>query len=105
MKGAKAGTLVFSCLKDKPAAEMAQILFPLFEQVILTPIHSPRATEMRELENAAKATGVPAVSAGSVREALHWAEKRGQGGAVVVSGSIYLVGEVRPLLLSEEGIL
>jgi folylpolyglutamate synthase/dihydropteroate synthase len=36
-----------------------------------------------------------------VREALQWAEKRGQGGAVVVSGSIYLVGEVRPLLLSE----
>jgi dihydrofolate synthase/folylpolyglutamate synthase len=105
LKGAKAGTLVFSCLKDKPAAEMAQILFPLFEQVILTPIHSPRATEMRELEIAAKATGVSAVSAGSVREALQWAEKRGQGGAVVVSGSIYLVGEVRPLLLSEEGIL
>jgi len=101
LKETKAGTLVFSCLKDKPAGEMAQILFPLFEQVILTPIHSPRATEMAELEAAAKATGVAAVSAGSVREALQWAEKRGQGGAVVVSGSIYLVGEVRPLLLSE----
>jgi dihydrofolate synthase/folylpolyglutamate synthase len=100
-KGTKAGTLVFSCLKDKPAAEMAQILFPLFEQVILTPIHSPRATEIAELEIAARATGVPAVSAGSVHEALQWAEKRGQGGVVVVSGSIYLVGEVRPLLMSE----
>ena len=26
--------LVFSCLRDKPLAELAQILFPLFEQVI-----------------------------------------------------------------------
>jgi folylpolyglutamate synthase/dihydropteroate synthase len=29
------GTLIFSCLRDKPVAEMAQILFPLFDQVIL----------------------------------------------------------------------
>jgi folylpolyglutamate synthase/dihydropteroate synthase len=56
---------------------------------------------MTELETAAKATGVPAVSAGSVREALQWAEKRGQSGAVVVCGSIYLVGEVRPILLND----
>jgi dihydrofolate synthase/folylpolyglutamate synthase len=104
VKGSKLGTLVFSCLRDKPAGEMAQILFPLFEQVILAPIHSPRATTMAELEEAARATGSLAVSAGSVREALQWAEKRGQGGVVVVSGSIYLVGEVRPLLLSEEAI-
>jgi dihydrofolate synthase/folylpolyglutamate synthase len=101
LRGTKAGTLVFSCLKDKPAGEMARILFPLFEQVILAHIHSPRATEMTELETAAKATGVPAVSAGSVREALQWAEKRGQSGAVVVCGSIYLVGEVRPILLND----
>ncbi len=27
-------TLIFSCLRDKPVAEMAQILFPLFDHVI-----------------------------------------------------------------------
>jgi dihydrofolate synthase/folylpolyglutamate synthase len=42
-------TLIFSCLRDKPVAEMAQILFPLFEQVIFAPIHSPRAVAMESL--------------------------------------------------------
>jgi dihydrofolate synthase/folylpolyglutamate synthase len=30
-------TLIFSCLRDKPITEMAQILFPLFDRVILYP--------------------------------------------------------------------
>jgi dihydrofolate synthase/folylpolyglutamate synthase len=84
---------------------MARILFPLFEQVILAPIHSPRATTLDELEAAATEAGCAAVSAGSVREALQWAARRGQGGVVVVSGSIYLMGEVRPILFSNEAIL
>jgi dihydrofolate synthase/folylpolyglutamate synthase len=96
--------LIFSCLRDKPVGEMAQILFPLFEQVILAPIHSTRAAAMEDLEAAGRATGTPAVNAGSVREALQWAEERGQGGVVVVSGSVYLVGEARSLLLGEGGI-
>jgi dihydrofolate synthase/folylpolyglutamate synthase len=92
--------LVFSCLRDKPVAEMAQILFPLFEQVIFAPIHSARATAMEEMEAAARATGSSTLSAGSVLQALQWARERGQGGVVVVSGSIYLVGEARSLLLA-----
>jgi dihydrofolate synthase/folylpolyglutamate synthase len=96
--------LIFSCLRDKPLSEMAQILFPFFEQVIFAPIHSARAAAMEDLEAAGRATGTPAVSAGSVREALQWAGERGQGGVVVVSGSVYLVGEARSQLLGEGGI-
>ena len=99
LKGSKARVLVFSCLRDKPAGEMASILFPLFEQVILAPINSPRAAAMADLEAAAQATGCLSISAGSVAEALTWAEKRGQGSVGVVSGSVYLVGEARPLLV------
>ncbi len=95
-------TLIFSCLRDKPVAEMAQILFPLFEQVILAPIHSARAATMEELEAAALATGSMAVKADSVHQALTWARERGAGGVVVVSGSVYLVGEARSLLLGGE---
>jgi dihydrofolate synthase/folylpolyglutamate synthase len=91
--------LIFSCLRDKPVGEMAQILFPLFDQVIFAPIHSARATAIEDLEAAARATGTSARSAGSVPEALRWARERGQGGVVVVSGSVYLVGEARSLLL------
>jgi dihydrofolate synthase/folylpolyglutamate synthase len=92
-------TLIFSCLRDKPVAEMAQILFPIFEQVVFAPIQSPRAAALADLEAAARATGTPAVSAGSVRDALQWAGVRGRGGLVVVSGSVYLVGEARSLLV------
>jgi dihydrofolate synthase/folylpolyglutamate synthase len=84
---------------------MAQILFPLFEQVILAPIHSARAASMEEMEAAARATGTSAVSASSVREALMQAREQGQGGMVVVSGSVYLVGEARSLLLNEQGTI
>jgi folylpolyglutamate synthase/dihydropteroate synthase len=59
---------------------------------------------MEDLEVAGRATGTPAVSAGSVREALQWAGERGLGGVVVVSGSVYLVGEARSLLLGEGSI-
>jgi len=95
-------TLIFSCLRDKPMAEMAQILFPLFEQVILAPIHSSRAAAMEDLEAAAKATGNMAVKTDSVRQAVETARERGAGGVVVVSGSVYLVAEARSLLLDAE---
>jgi len=100
LSGDRPRILVFSCLRDKPVAEMAQILFPLFDQVILAPIHSARATPMEEMEAAARATGTPTLSANSVGEALQWAGERGHGGTVVISGSVYLVGEVRPILLT-----
>jgi dihydrofolate synthase / folylpolyglutamate synthase len=96
-------TLIFSCLRDKPVAEMAQILFPLFEQVIVAPIHSARAAGLDDLLAAAKATGTPAVAAESVREAIRMAAERPAGGVVVVSGSVYLVGEARAILLAAKG--
>ncbi len=90
--------LVFGCLRDKPIAEMAQILFPLFEQVIVAPIQSARAAAVDDLLAAARATGTPATAAGSVSEALRLARERAAGGTVVISGSVYLVGEARALL-------
>ncbi len=55
--------LIFSCLRDKPVAEMAQILFPLFDRVIVAPIHTARAAAVEDLLAAAKATGTAAVAA------------------------------------------
>jgi dihydrofolate synthase/folylpolyglutamate synthase len=96
-------TLVFSCLRDKPVAEMAQILFPLFEQVIVAPIHTARAASLEDLIAAARATGTRAEAAESACDALRVAEERSGGGAVVVSGSVYLVGEARALLMAGKG--
>jgi len=96
-------TIIFSCLRDKPIAEMAQILFPLFDRVILAPIHTARAAAVEDLLAAAAATGVPAVAAESVDQAMQLARQGSAGGVIVVSGSVYLVGEARTLLLAESG--
>jgi dihydrofolate synthase/folylpolyglutamate synthase len=100
----KPRTLVFSCLRDKPLKEMSQILFPLFDQVIFAPIHSARATAIEGMEAAAAALGTASVSAASVGEALKLAVDRTQAGPIAISGSVYLVGEARPLLLAAEGV-
>jgi dihydrofolate synthase / folylpolyglutamate synthase len=95
------GTLVFGCLRDKPIAEMAQILFPVFDRVIFAPVRSPRAAAMDELAAAALATVTPALAAQSVDEALRLAAAGEPGETAVVSGSVYLVGEARTVLLGE----
>jgi dihydrofolate synthase/folylpolyglutamate synthase len=95
---AKARVLIFSCLRDKPLAEMAQILFPLFEQVILAPILTARAAAIDDLLEAARRTGTPATVAASVSEALRMAGQTAEGGTAVISGSVYLVGEARALV-------
>jgi dihydrofolate synthase/folylpolyglutamate synthase len=93
-------TAVFGCLKDKAFGEMAQILFPLFDRVILTPVDSPRSATMEELRAAASLTHTDAIEAESPVAALKMA--RGvtpADGLVVVTGSVYLIGTLRPLLL------
>jgi dihydrofolate synthase/folylpolyglutamate synthase len=93
-------TLIFSCLRDKPIAEMAQILFPVFDRVILVPLHAARAAALDDLTAAAKATGSTFTTADSAAEALALASSQNDSGLIVVSGSVYLVGEARTLLLA-----
>jgi dihydrofolate synthase / folylpolyglutamate synthase len=92
--------LVFGCMKDKAIDEMAQILFPLFDRVIVAPLASPRSATVDDLLHAAAKTGVPATGAADGQEALRlaWSAVPGPG-LIVVAGSVYLVGEVRPGLL------
>ena len=101
LKEERPRTLIFSCLRDKPVAEMAQILFPLFDRVILAPIHTSRAASVDDLMTAARATGTSAVVVDSAKEAIELAETDAPdaSGTVVISGSVYLVGEARTLLL------
>ncbi len=102
LAAAPSRVLVFSCLRDKPLAEMAQILFPLFDRIVFAPIHSARATPIPDLLAAAQATGTPAIAAGSVDEALQLAAgKAPSAPLIIVSGSVYLVGEARSLLLAQ----
>jgi dihydrofolate synthase / folylpolyglutamate synthase len=102
LKEGQPHAVLFSCLRDKPIAEMAQILFPLFDEVILAPLNAARAAEMGDLLAAAQTTGTRATAAESVRAAVEMARGLAAGGTVVISGSVYLVGAARALLLKEE---
>lgn len=92
-------TLIFGCLADKAVAEMAQILFPLFDRVILMPVNSPRAATLAEMQLAAAATGAQYQSAPDAGTALSLAiDQAPAHGLIVACGSIYLVGKVRELI-------
>jgi dihydrofolate synthase/folylpolyglutamate synthase len=92
-------TILFGCLKDKAFGEMAQILFPLFEIVVLTEVASPRAASVEELRAAAEVTGARVITAASPTEALAQAEAATPvEGLIAVTGSVYLVGELRSLV-------
>lgn len=94
--GQEPATLVFGCLNDKPLAELAQILFPLFRQAVLTPVHSPRSALPDDLAAAARATGTPFRFAENAAAALEDAFRTTpQNDLIVVTGSVYLVGELR----------
>ena len=98
-------TAVFGCLKDKAFTEMAQILFPLFDRVVLTPVDSPRSAVIADLEAAAASVQASALSATNAEEALALAQELTPAdGLIVVTGSVYLIGSVRPLLVNGKGI-
>jgi dihydrofolate synthase/folylpolyglutamate synthase len=93
-------TILFGCLRDKPVAEIAQILFPLAARVILTEVPSPRAASLAEMQLAAEATGVAVTAAADPVNALRLAcELTPPTGLIVITGSVYLIGALRPRLI------
>jgi dihydrofolate synthase/folylpolyglutamate synthase len=90
---------VFGAMKDKAISEMTEILFPLAERVIATQPENPRSASPKEIKQAAGRTGTEVDEAPSVALALERARAlAGSTGVVIVTGSIYLVGEVMRLL-------
>jgi len=86
-------------MRDKAIAEMAEILFPLAERVILTHAESPRAATPEEIREAALRISVDMESSANVASALDRASALApKGHLVVVTGSIYIVGEAMRLL-------
>lgn len=89
----RAPVLVFGAMRDKAVGEMAEILFPIATRVIVTHADTPRAATPVEIQAstplAAGAEAAPDTAA-ALRQAFAGAGPRG---LVVVTGSIYLVGE------------
>jgi dihydrofolate synthase / folylpolyglutamate synthase len=92
---------VFAAMRDKAISEMTEILFPLADRVIATRAENPRSATPEEIQQAGVRTGTEIVRAADVASALEQARKWAEaapGKVIVVTGSIYLVGEAMQAL-------
>ena len=90
---------VFGAMRDKAISEMTEILFPIALRVIATRPENPRAATPEEIRLAASRTGAEIELVPEVGAALDRARNDLDPGAViVVTGSIYLVGEAMRFL-------
>jgi dihydrofolate synthase/folylpolyglutamate synthase len=94
-------TLVFGVMRDKAVQEITEILFPIAGHVIVTHANNPRSASPDEIRRAAArvVAGTDIEEAEDVASALDRARKvAGRTGLVVVTGSIYVVGEAMRIL-------
>jgi dihydrofolate synthase / folylpolyglutamate synthase len=87
-------TFVFGAMRDKAIGEIAEILFPLAERVVLTKADNPRSATPAEIRAAAVRTSVDIRDTENVPCAISKAKQlTGSGDLIVITGSIYVVGE------------
>jgi len=84
-------TLIFGAMRDKAIGEIAEILFPLADRVIATRADNPRAATGDEIRQAAARTSTEIIDATDVLSALRLLNDNDR--LVVITGSIYIVGE------------
>jgi dihydrofolate synthase / folylpolyglutamate synthase len=87
-------TFVFGAMRDKAIGEIAEILFPLAERVVLTKADNPRSATPAEIRAAAVRTSVDILDTENVPCAISKAKQLSSSGdLIVITGSIYVVGE------------
>jgi dihydrofolate synthase/folylpolyglutamate synthase len=92
-------TLVFGVMRDKALSEVAEILFPIAEHVVVTRANNPRSATTAEIRQAASRVDVDIREAPEMASALAEAKSVARpDGLVVVTGSIYIVGEAMQVL-------
>ena len=87
--------LLFGAMGDKDLGELARILFPLAQDLVLTRASVDRAAMPEEIARRARPLAGRAYREPDSAQALALARRlAGARGLVVVAGSLYLVGEV-----------
>jgi dihydrofolate synthase/folylpolyglutamate synthase len=89
--------LVFGAMRDKAVDEITDILFPLADELVLTAPTQARALRPEALRDSSGQTR--ARIAQTAREALDIARSAPTDAAVFITGSLYLAGEIRALLV------
>ena len=94
-------TLVFGVMRDKQLDQIGEILFPVADVLVLTPIENPRSASIEMLRLVADRFARGAVvETSSSAEALRVAIARTPpSGLICIAGSLYLIGEMRPSIL------
>ena len=91
--------MIYGAMRDKAVEEVCGILFPRAAQVIATAPDQPRALSPQAIADLA---GHPDLrTAASLREALDLVRDAGPRDAIFITGSLYLVGEARTLLVKK----
>jgi dihydrofolate synthase/folylpolyglutamate synthase len=94
-------TLVFGAMSNKRLDQIAETLFPVADVMVLTTVDNPRSASLETLAPLAKqfVRGV-AIETTSSAEAISTAIARTpKDGLICVTGSLYLIGETRPMIL------
>ena len=94
-------TLVFGAMSNKRLDQIAETLFPLADVLVLTTVDNPRSATLETLAPLAKqfARGI-VIETSSSADAIHTAIARTpKDGLICVTGSLYLIGETRPMIL------
>ena len=91
--------IVYGAMRDKAIEEVTSQLFPLAERLIVTAPNFPRALRPETILEIAPHPGAQITS--SVAEAIELARTAPKGAAVFFTGSLFLVGEARRLLLRQ----
>jgi dihydrofolate synthase/folylpolyglutamate synthase len=100
-------TMIFGAMRDKALAEMASVLFPAADQLILTELDNLRAASLGMLTLAVPGNlgATKLHQASSADEAVRIAKQMtAANGLICVTGSLYLVGAVQQSLKESTAI-
>lgn len=96
-------TLVFGAMSDKDVEGMAAVLFPQAKSIVLTRVRDSRAATNARMGKLALSATQNVIFTETVSQALSWARSvTAPEGLIVFAGSLYLAGEVKRLLSSED---
>ncbi len=96
--------LVFGALKDKAFASLLKLLEPICARAVFTPVKSERTVDTDAILQVWNGlTDKPAEVAATVESGIELAKQHGRSerAAVLVTGSLFLVGEAHALLCGE----